>query len=147
MYYGIDASVKYSFMSLINSKVIDLHYMLGGSTFLGDSRRNIKTWCRIYFGFHDQLLRPWKTFGDREDANGTPDSITSNILLVLLSNLRKRYWRWWSYDKDNVRRCCWFKRTPMVVPYWRTKIVLMLVQTHLVLAAQRLSRHWRDGSW
>jgi hypothetical protein len=28
MYYGVDASVKYSFMKLINSKVIDPSYML-----------------------------------------------------------------------------------------------------------------------
>jgi OOP family OmpA-OmpF porin len=37
MYYGIDASVKYSFMSLIKSKVIDPSLHLGGGfTFLGD---------------------------------------------------------------------------------------------------------------
>jgi hypothetical protein len=28
MYYGVDASVKYSFMNLINSKVMILLYML-----------------------------------------------------------------------------------------------------------------------
>jgi hypothetical protein len=28
MYYGVDASVKYSFMKLINSKVIDPSHML-----------------------------------------------------------------------------------------------------------------------
>jgi outer membrane protein OmpA-like peptidoglycan-associated protein len=38
MYYGIDASVKYSFMSLINSKVIDPSLHVGGGyTFFGDS--------------------------------------------------------------------------------------------------------------
>ena len=38
MYYGIDVSVKYSFMSLIKSKVIDPSLSLGGGyTFLGDS--------------------------------------------------------------------------------------------------------------
>ena len=38
MYYGIDASVKYSFMSMIKSKVIDPSLSLGGGyTFLGDS--------------------------------------------------------------------------------------------------------------
>jgi outer membrane protein OmpA-like peptidoglycan-associated protein len=38
MYYGIDANVKYSFMSLIKSKVIDPSISLGGGyTFLGDS--------------------------------------------------------------------------------------------------------------
>jgi hypothetical protein len=31
-YYGIDASVKYSFMSLINSKVIDPLHVGGGYT-------------------------------------------------------------------------------------------------------------------
>ena len=37
MYYGIDASVKYSLMSLIGSKVIDPSLTLGGGyTFLGD---------------------------------------------------------------------------------------------------------------
>ena len=38
MYYGIDASVKYSLMSLIGSKTIDPSLSLGGGyTFLGDS--------------------------------------------------------------------------------------------------------------
>ena len=38
MYYGIDASVKYSFMSLIKSKVIDPSLHLGGGyTFFGDN--------------------------------------------------------------------------------------------------------------
>jgi len=38
MYYGIDANVKYSFMNLIKSKVIDPSLTLGGGyTFLGDS--------------------------------------------------------------------------------------------------------------
>jgi hypothetical protein len=37
MYYGIDASVKYSFMSLINSKVIDPSYMLVEVILFGDS--------------------------------------------------------------------------------------------------------------
>ena len=38
MYYGLDANVKYSFMSLIKSKVIDPSLHIGGGyTFLGDS--------------------------------------------------------------------------------------------------------------
>ncbi len=38
MYYGIDGAVKYSFMNLIKSKVIDPSLKLGGGyTFLGDS--------------------------------------------------------------------------------------------------------------
>jgi hypothetical protein len=38
MYYGVDASVKYSFMKLINSKVIDPSLHVGGGyTFFGDS--------------------------------------------------------------------------------------------------------------
>jgi OmpA-OmpF porin, OOP family len=38
MYYGIDVNVKYSFMSLIKSKVIDPSLSLGGGyTFLGDN--------------------------------------------------------------------------------------------------------------
>jgi OmpA-OmpF porin, OOP family len=38
MYYGIDASVKYSFMSLVKSKVIDPSIHLGGGyTFYGDN--------------------------------------------------------------------------------------------------------------
>jgi hypothetical protein len=37
MYYGVDASVKYSFMNLINSKVIDPSHVGGGYTFFGDS--------------------------------------------------------------------------------------------------------------
>jgi hypothetical protein len=37
MYYGVDATVKYSFMKLIKSKVIDPSYVGGGYTFFGDS--------------------------------------------------------------------------------------------------------------
>ncbi len=38
MYYGLDANVKYSFKSLIKSKVIDPSLRLGGGyTFLGDN--------------------------------------------------------------------------------------------------------------
>jgi hypothetical protein len=38
MYYGVDASVKYSFMKLIKSKVIDPSLHVGGGyTFFGDS--------------------------------------------------------------------------------------------------------------
>jgi hypothetical protein len=37
MYYGVDASVKYSFMKLINSKVIDPSLHVGGGyTFFGE---------------------------------------------------------------------------------------------------------------
>jgi hypothetical protein len=47
MYYGVDATIKYSFMNLIKSKVIDPSLSVGGGyTFFGDSR-DIKSRCRF----------------------------------------------------------------------------------------------------
>ncbi|WP_339919100.1 OmpA family protein [uncultured Flavobacterium sp.] len=81
MYYGIDASVKYSFMSLINSKVIDPSLHVGGGyTFFGDSSYGtLNPGAGLAFWFTDNLgfsleTTYKKSFGDREDANGTPDA-------------------------------------------------------------------------
>jgi hypothetical protein len=45
MYYGVD--VKYSFMKLINSKVIDPSLQFGGYTFFGDSSYGTLNRCWI----------------------------------------------------------------------------------------------------
>ncbi|WP_348813096.1 OmpA family protein [Flavobacterium maritimum] len=81
MYYGIDATVKYSFMNLIKSKVIDPSLSLGGGyVFLGkDSYGTVNPgagltlWFTEAIGF--ELATKYKTsFGDREDEKGVIDS-------------------------------------------------------------------------
>ena len=81
MYYGIDATIKYSFMNMIKSKVIDPSLSVGGGyTFLGDSSfgtlnpgAGLTLWFTENVGF--ELATKYKrTFGDREDASGTPDA-------------------------------------------------------------------------
>jgi hypothetical protein len=52
MYYGVDASVKYSFMKLINSKVIDPSLHVGGYTFFGDSSYGTLNRCWISILVH-----------------------------------------------------------------------------------------------
>jgi hypothetical protein len=48
MYYGVDASVKYSFMKLINSKVIDPSLHVGGGyTFFEIVVWDAKPWISI----------------------------------------------------------------------------------------------------
>ena len=72
MYYGIDASVKYSFMSLIKSKVIDPSLHLGGGyTFLGDNSygtvnpgAGLTFWFTENVGFSLETSYK-KSFGDR----------------------------------------------------------------------------------
>jgi outer membrane protein OmpA-like peptidoglycan-associated protein len=57
MYYGIDASVKYSFMSLIKSKVIDPSLHLGGGyTFFGDkSSGTVNSGAGLTFWFTENV--------------------------------------------------------------------------------------------
>ncbi|QZK91591.1 OmpA family protein [Flavobacterium sp. CHNK8] len=81
MYYGIDATIKYSFMNMIKSKVIDPSLSVGGGyTFLGDSSYGtLNPGAGLTFWFTENVgvelaTRYKKSFGDREDANGTPDA-------------------------------------------------------------------------
>jgi outer membrane protein OmpA-like peptidoglycan-associated protein len=81
MYYGVDASVKYSFMKLINSKVIDPSIQVGGGyTFLGDSSYGtLNPGAGLAFWFTDKIgfslaTTYKKSFGDRDDAKGVPDA-------------------------------------------------------------------------
>lgn len=81
MYYGIDATIKYSLMNLINSKVIDPSLSVGGGyTFFGDSSygtlnpgAGLTLWFTENIGF-ELATKYKKSFGDREDASGTPDA-------------------------------------------------------------------------
>jgi len=82
MYYGIDASVKYSFMNLIHSKVIDPSLSLGGGyTFFGDSSYGtVNPGAGLTFWFTDNIGLAFatsykKSFGDRNmGATDKPDS-------------------------------------------------------------------------
>lgn len=61
MYYGLDANVKYSFKSLIKSKVIDPSLRLGGYTFLGDnSYGTVNPGAGLTFGLLKMLVWLWK---------------------------------------------------------------------------------------
>ncbi|MDD5149412.1 MAG: OmpA family protein [Flavobacterium sp.] len=72
MYYGIDASVKYSFMNLIKSKVIDPSLHIGGGyTFFGDNSfgtvnpgLGLTLWFSENVGFSLESTYK-KSFGDR----------------------------------------------------------------------------------
>ena len=83
MYYGIDANVKYSFKSLIKSKVIDPSLRLGGGyTFFGDSSfgtinpgAGLTFWFNENVGLSLESTYKWAVGADsREDASGTPDA-------------------------------------------------------------------------
>jgi outer membrane protein OmpA-like peptidoglycan-associated protein len=81
MYYGIDGSVKYSLMSLINSKVVEPSLHVGGGyTFFGDSSYGtVNTGAGLTFWFTENVGLSLessyrKSFGEREDASGIPDS-------------------------------------------------------------------------
>ena len=72
MYYGLDANVKYSFKSLIKSKVIDPSLRLGGGyTFLGDnSYGTVNPGAGLTFWFTENVglaleTTYKKSFGDR----------------------------------------------------------------------------------
>jgi hypothetical protein len=56
------------------------------------------------------LRLPKKSFGDREDANGTPDAPSFNTLQVLLSNLEEKILMVMEYMIKMMSRSCWFKR-------------------------------------
>ncbi len=81
MYYGVDATIKYSFMNLISSKVIDPSLSVGGGyTFLGDSSfGTLNPGAGLTFWFTENVgleltTKYKKSFGDREDAAGVPDA-------------------------------------------------------------------------
>ena len=82
MYYGIDATIKYSFQELIKSKVIDPSLSVGGGyTFFGDSSYGtVNPGAGITFWFTDAIglelasRYKWSVSGDREDAAGVPDA-------------------------------------------------------------------------
>ena len=81
MYYGIDAKVRYSFMNLIKSKVIDPSVHLGGGyTFLGDnSFGTVNGGAGLTFWFTEnvglELASTYKkSFGDRVDNVGDIDA-------------------------------------------------------------------------
>jgi outer membrane protein OmpA-like peptidoglycan-associated protein len=81
MYYGIDGTIRYSFMSLIKSKVIDPSLAVGGGyTFLGkDSYGTVNPGAGLNIWFTENIglsltTTYKKSFGDREDGNGVIDS-------------------------------------------------------------------------
>jgi outer membrane protein OmpA-like peptidoglycan-associated protein len=81
MYYGIDGTIRYSFMNLINSKVIDPSLSVGGGyTFFGDSSYGtVNPGAGLTFWFTEHIglslaTAYKKSFGDREDVSGTPDA-------------------------------------------------------------------------
>jgi OOP family OmpA-OmpF porin len=82
MYYGIDATLTYSFMELLKSKVIEPTLSVGGGyTFLGDeSYGTVNPGAGLNFWFTENiglstLVTFKKSFGDRTYADGkTPDA-------------------------------------------------------------------------
>lgn len=85
MYYGIDATIKYSFQELIKSKIIDPSLSVGGGyTFFGDSSygtvnpgAGITFWFTDAIGLELATRYKWSVgAGDdgREDAAGVPDA-------------------------------------------------------------------------
>jgi OOP family OmpA-OmpF porin len=81
MYYGIDATVRYSFMNLIKSKVLDPSLTLGGGyVFLGkDSYGTVNPGAGLTLWFTENVglelaTRYKKSFGNREDDKGVIDS-------------------------------------------------------------------------
>ena len=82
MYYGIDGAVKYSFMNLLKSKVIDPNLHLGGGyTFFGDNSfgtvnagAGLTLWFTETVGLSFETTAK-KSFGDRNvGTTNTPDS-------------------------------------------------------------------------
>ena len=81
MYYGIDATVKYSFMNLIKSKIIDPSLTLGGGyVFLGkDSYGTVNPGAGLTLWLSETVglelaTKYKKSFGDRVDYYGVIDS-------------------------------------------------------------------------
>jgi outer membrane protein OmpA-like peptidoglycan-associated protein len=80
VYYGIDATIKYSLQSVIKSKVIDPSLSVGGGySFLGDaSYGTINTGAGVTFWFSENVgleltSKYKKSYGDRVTA-GIPDA-------------------------------------------------------------------------
>ena len=80
VYYGVDATVKYSLQSVIKSKIIDPSLSVGGGySFLGDaSYGTINTGAGVTFWFSETVgleltTKYRKSYGDRVTA-GTPDA-------------------------------------------------------------------------
>ncbi len=81
MFYGIDATVKYSFMSLIKSKTIDPNLHLGGGyTFFGtNSYGTVNPGAGLTIWFNDNIgfsleTSYKKSFGDRNSSVTAPNS-------------------------------------------------------------------------
>jgi outer membrane protein OmpA-like peptidoglycan-associated protein len=81
MYYGIDATVKYSFKSLIKSKIIDPSVHLGGGyTFLGtNSFGTVNPGAGLTFWFTENVGLSLETtyknsFGDRNSSGTKPNA-------------------------------------------------------------------------
>jgi len=74
MYYGIDAKVRYSFMSLIKSKVVDPSLHLGGGyTFLGDSSfGTVNAGAGLTFWFTENVGLELGTTYKKAFDNGDP---------------------------------------------------------------------------
>ena len=81
MYYGVDGTVKYSFMNMIKSKVVDPNLHLGGGyTFFGDNSfgtvnlgAGLTLWFTETIGLSLESTYK-KAFGDRDDAAGLPNA-------------------------------------------------------------------------
>ena len=80
MYYALDATIRYSFMTAIKSKVIDPSLSVGGGyTFLGDSSfGTLNPGAGLTFWFSENVglelaTRYKKSFGERE-TNNVPDA-------------------------------------------------------------------------
>ena len=84
MYYGADGIIRYSFMNLINSKIIDPSLSIGGGyTFFGDSSYGtVNPGAGLTFWFTDNIglelaTKYKKSFGDRTEGDvdfATPDA-------------------------------------------------------------------------
>jgi hypothetical protein len=91
MYYGIDAAVKYSFMNLINSKVVDPSH-LWWLYFFGTSFGTVNPGAGLTFGLQKMLtLTSLQKALEIEKMLQEPDyHLIFNILQVLLSNLEEK---------------------------------------------------------
>jgi OOP family OmpA-OmpF porin len=81
MYYGVDGTVKYSFMNMIKSKVVDPNLHVGGGyTFFGDDSfgtvnfgAGVTLWFTEKIGLSFESTAK-KAFGDRNNADGSPNA-------------------------------------------------------------------------
>ncbi len=81
MYYGVDATVKYSFMSLIKSKIIDPNIHFGGGyTFFGkNSYGTVNPGAGLTFWFTENIGLSLestykKSFGERNSSASAPNA-------------------------------------------------------------------------